>query len=149
MGDAGFLIILVLLVGVMWFMSNRTRKQQQKAQEFRSNLKPGDEVMTGSGLFGTVVAVEDDVVTLESTPGSQSRWLKAAIAKLVEPPAVADDEDDEAEADDEDEYDEDDADYEYEDDEAADDELDDIEVPDDLSGLDEAKPEDPDTKDTK
>lgn len=143
MGDPAFLVILVLLVGVMWFMSNRSRKQQQKAQEFRSNLKPGDEVMTGSGLFGTVVAVEDDTVTLESSPGTQTRWLKAAIAKLIEPPAV----DEEAEdSEDDDEYDDDSADYEYDDE---DDELDDIEVPDDLSGLEESKPEDPDTKDAK
>ncbi len=155
--DPFLITVLVLLVGAMWFMSNRSRKQQQKAQEFRNNLKPGDEVMTGSGLFGTVVAVEDDVITLESTPGSQTRWLKAAIAKLIEPPVADDEEADEEEAEGEDdEYDEDSADYEYEDDEYEDEEaeeLDGIEVPDDLSGLDDStkptKPEDPDTKDTK
>ena len=147
MGDPTILVILVLLVGVMWFMSNRSRKQQQKAQEFRSNLKPGDEVMTGSGLFGTVVAVEYDTVTLESSPGTQTRWLKAAIAKLIEPPVDedADDEDQGSDDEDDDEYDDDGADYEYDED----DELDDIEVPDDLSGLEGSKPEDPDTKDTK
>ena len=44
--------------------------------------------MTGSGLFGTIVAVDEekDIITIESTPGTQTRWLRAAIAKLVEPP---------------------------------------------------------------
>ena len=32
-----------------------------------------DEVMTASGLLGTVVDVEDDVITLESSPGSRTR----------------------------------------------------------------------------
>ncbi len=86
------IIILVIGVAAMWFMSTRARKQQREAMSFRDNLQPGQEVMTGSGLFGTVVSVEGDVVTLESTPGNESRWLKAAIAKLVDPP-VEDDED--------------------------------------------------------
>ena len=90
------IIILVIGVAAMWFMSTRARKQQREAMSFRDNLQPGQEVMTGSGLFGTVVSVEGDVVTLESTPGNESRWLKAAIAKLVDPP-VEETEDDEDE----------------------------------------------------
>lgn len=146
--DIGLFVILALMVGGMWFMSNRSRKQQQKTQEFRNNLKPGDEVMTGSGLFGTVVAVEGDQVTLESSPGNESRWLKAAIARLVEPPVAGPDED---EDEDDDLEDEDVDDEEYDDYEDEDDELEDeIEVPDDLSSLDE-KPEGdgPESKDTK
>lgn len=94
------IIILVIGVGAMWFMSSRARKQQREASSFRDNLQPGQEVMTGSGLFGTVVSVEGDVVTLESTPGTETRWLKAAIAKLVDPPVEEDDEDVEEETED-------------------------------------------------
>lgn len=133
--DTGIIILFALLLGGMWLMSNRTRKQQQKAQAFRDNLQPGDEVMTGSGLFATVVSVDADVVTLEASPGNQTRWLKAAISKLVEPPA----EPDEDPADNE-EYDED-----YEDEELVDDDA--IDVPDDLSSLDEPrKPADGEAK---
>ena len=79
-------IILALALGAMWLMTSRTRKQQRAAADFRSHLSVGQEVMTGSGLFGTVVGIDDDIITLESTPGSSSRWLRAAIAKVVEPP---------------------------------------------------------------
>ena len=115
-------IILIGLLGAMWYMSSRSRKTQQRAVEFRNNLKPGDEVMTHSGLLGTVVDVDGDTITLESLPGSQSRWIRAAIAKLIEPPTEdADDDANEAEDDaDDEEYDEE------------------IEVPDDLSSLDDA-----------
>lgn len=135
--DPSFFIILLLGVGLLWFMSSRTRKQQQEAARFRDRLEPGQEVMTGSGLFGTVVEVEDDRVTLEIAPGVFSQWLKPAIAKLVEPPVddeeysdgddegyVDGDYDDEEYADDEEEYEDD-----------ADEEWDGVEVPDDASSL--------------
>ena len=88
------LLPLVLVVGVMWLMTNRNRKQQRQAADFRANLAVGQEVMTGSGLFGTIVAVDGDTITLESTPGNRTRWIRAAIATLV-PPAEETVEDDE------------------------------------------------------
>lgn len=85
-------IIIVLAAGAMYLMSRSSRKKQKEAMSFRDNLQIGQEVMTGSGYFGTIVAVDDDAITLESTPGNTSRWLRAAIAKVVDPP-VADAED--------------------------------------------------------
>ncbi|MBD8077912.1 preprotein translocase subunit YajC [Cellulosimicrobium arenosum] len=86
--DFSFILILVLAAGAMFLMTNRTRKQQREAQNFRSLLAPGQEVMTGSGMFGTIVEVDEeaDIITIESTPGVQSRWLRAAIAKRVDEP---------------------------------------------------------------
>ncbi|MBO0900401.1 preprotein translocase subunit YajC [Cellulomonas sp. zg-ZUI222] len=82
--DYSFLIIMLLAFAALWFMSSRTRKQQREAAELRNNLEVGDEVMTASGLFGTVTAIDGDVVTLESTPGTQTRWLRAAIGRRTE-----------------------------------------------------------------
>ena len=86
------ILIVVLAAGAMYLMSRSSRKKQKEALSFRDNLQIGQEVMTGSGYFGTIVAVDDDAITLESTPGNTSRWLRAAIAKLVEPPVVDDSE---------------------------------------------------------
>lgn len=93
--DYSFLAILAVAFGAMWLMTSRTRKQQKAAADFRANLAPGQEVMTGSGLFATVVDIDDDVVTLETSPGVTSRWLRPAIAKLVEPPVIDEDVDEE------------------------------------------------------
>jgi preprotein translocase subunit YajC len=141
-------LILAIALGALWLMSSRTRKQQRAAQEFRNNLVPGDEVMTASGLLGTVVTVEDDVITLESSPGAHTRWIRAAIAKKIEPPveeldAVEDD------ADLDDELDElDDQDTAVRDADRisrANDDV--IDVPDDLSSLPPARKDgEPDTK---
>ena len=138
-------LILALALGALWLMSSRTRKQQRVAQEFRNNLVPGDEVMTASGLLGTVVAVEDDVITLESSPGAHTRWIRAAIAKKIEPPVeeIADVEDDDDLEDDFD--DQDDAVTDADRISRANDDV--IDVPDDLSSLPPARKDgDPDTK---
>ena len=135
------IIILALAFGAMWLMTSRTRKQQKKAAEFRANLEPGQEVMTGSGLFGTIVAVDDEAVTLETSPGVTSRWLRPAIAKLVEPPV--DDDLDEDEIDDDEDDDEEYQDDELEDGDESDEELEDEvpEIPDDASSLTEESDE--------
>jgi preprotein translocase subunit YajC len=139
MGNLSFLFILIIAFGALWLMSSRTRKQQRAASEFRNNLVVGDEVMTGSGLFGTVVDVEDDVITLETSPGgSRTRWIRAAVAKKIEPTVedtTLDDDEDQLEP----------ADGEADRLARADDEV--IDVPDDLSSLpDVRKDDDPDTK---
>ncbi|WP_245993323.1 preprotein translocase subunit YajC [Xylanimonas allomyrinae] len=73
------------LLGLMFFMSSRQRKQQKAQQEFRNELAAGQEVMTASGLFGTIVEIDEanDRITLDSA-GSRSIWLRAAIAKRVD-----------------------------------------------------------------
>lgn len=123
-----FFIIIALAFGAMWLMTNRTRKQQRAAGDFRANLEIGNEVMTGSGLYGTIVDIEGDTITLESTPGNETRWIRAAISKLVDPPVeetaesdedeLDEDEGDEYETDEyesDDEYDDDDVEYEADD----------------------------------
>ena len=94
--DPTFLIILVIGIGAMFLLSSRQRKAQREQLSFRDNLQPGQRVMTGSGMYGTVVEVDGDEVTLESTPGTQSVWIKAAIARLVDPPVEEVVEDDDA-----------------------------------------------------
>ena len=83
--DPVFLIMLVVIFGFLFLMMNRNRKQQRNMADMRSNLEVGDEVMTGSGLYGTVTGIDGDVITIESTPGVPTRWLKHAIGKKVDP----------------------------------------------------------------
>ena len=89
--DFSILILFAVLIALMFFMSSRTRKQQKQQAEFRSALAPGQEVMTGSGMIGTVVAIDEasDTVTIETMPGTQTRWLRAAVAKRMDTPVPA------------------------------------------------------------
>lgn len=95
--DPFLLIFMVLAVGGLFWMNSRAKKQQRAQGAFRDNLQVGQEVMTGSGLFGVITSIDDDVITLASTPGNESRWLRAAISKVVEPPVEDDADEDEIE----------------------------------------------------
>ncbi|MCL2595686.1 MAG: preprotein translocase subunit YajC [Promicromonosporaceae bacterium] len=89
-GGALFMFLpILLLVGFMFFMSRNQRKKMAVQQAFRSELQPGDEVMTGSGLFGTIIDIDEDTdrITIDSA-GSRSIWLRAAISKRVDAAAT-------------------------------------------------------------
>ena len=87
------LLLIVLLFGVMYFMMIRPQQKRRKeAQAMQSALGPGDEIVTIGGLHATVVAVEDDVVTVEISPGVDVRFARPAIARVISQQAVAGDE---------------------------------------------------------
>ena len=51
-------------------------------------LSAGDEVLTGAGIFGTVLDVEADRVTLETAPGTRITVLRSTIARRITDPAT-------------------------------------------------------------
>ena len=84
------LLLIVLLFGVMYFMMIRPQqKRRREAQAMQSALGPGDQIVTIGGLHATVVAVDDDVVTLEMSPGVTARYARPAIARVLTSAPVA------------------------------------------------------------
>jgi preprotein translocase subunit YajC len=84
-------ILLIAMAALLFVMYSRMRRQQRETELIQAGLVPGADIMTGSGLFATVVAVVDDVVVLETAPGSRSRWNRRAVARIVSsPPGAAD-----------------------------------------------------------
>ncbi|MCL2089812.1 MAG: preprotein translocase subunit YajC [Micrococcales bacterium] len=86
-GGLGFMFWVVLIGGgaLLWTTFSRSRKLQRGQVDVRNSLAPGDEVMTGSGLYGTVVSADGDVIVLETSPGVEQRWARAAVARKVDP----------------------------------------------------------------
>lgn len=84
-GSSFFLLLIVVVIGMFWFMNRNQRKQRQKMADLQSRLVPGQEVMTGSGIYGTVVDANDDRVRLELSPGVIVTVAKAAVTRTVEP----------------------------------------------------------------
>ena len=79
-------LLLLFALGLFVFTIMRGRRAQREAAATQSSLAPGTEIMTTSGMFATVVDVEDGVVTLETGPGQTSRWDKRAVARIVSAP---------------------------------------------------------------
>lgn len=81
-----FPLLLILLVGY-FFLVRPARARQRDVAAVRSRLEPGVEVQTTAGLLATVVEVHDDgIVVLEVAPGVRSRYLAAAVARVIPPP---------------------------------------------------------------
>jgi preprotein translocase subunit YajC len=63
------LVIVIALIGFWAIVMRPARVQQRQVAQLQAELKVGDEVIISAGIFGTVVALEDDRVKLEIAPG--------------------------------------------------------------------------------
>ncbi|GAA0625755.1 hypothetical protein GCM10009547_31330 [Sporichthya brevicatena] len=66
------------------------RAQARRAADLEKNLRPGVELITTAGVFGTVTRIDEEEVRLEIAPGVEIRLLKGAIGKILDPDAGAD-----------------------------------------------------------
>ncbi len=75
---------LVLIFVIFYFLL--VRPQQKKSKEHRNmlaQLKKNDEVLTSGGIFGKVISLADNVVTLEVAPNMRIRVNRPQIAQLT------------------------------------------------------------------
>lgn len=85
-----FIIIIVLFV-IAWVVLILPKQREVKRHNaFVESLATGDEVMTGSGIYGTLVRIDDATVLLQVAPGVELKVARRAIAsRVVEPGADA------------------------------------------------------------
>ena len=84
-----FVLLLALPVALYFMMIRPQKKRAQAQQQLSKSIGDGDEVMTTSGMYGFVTAIEDDIVWLEIAEGVDIRITRAAIAKKVTTAAAA------------------------------------------------------------
>ncbi len=84
-GGTGAFVEQLLIFGaiflVFWLLI--LRPQQKKAKEhtgFLETLKIGTKVVTSSGIYGTITALEDKAVKLEIAPKVVIKVLKSQVA---------------------------------------------------------------------
>ncbi len=85
MGDitsqAPTILLMVGVVALFYFMLVRPQqKRAKKQQELMEALKPGDRVMTISGIVGTVQYLGEKQAILEVSPGVEMTVVKAALS---------------------------------------------------------------------
>lgn len=92
---AGNIIFLVIIVGLFYFLwrgFSRPRQQQAARQrDLLSNLSAGDEILTASGIYGTVLDVETDRITIETAPGTRMTIARSTIARRISPETIGPD----------------------------------------------------------
>ena len=91
-------IPLVLILGVFWFLIIRPQQKKQKAhQRMVDSLNKGDKVVTNGGIFGTIVKVGDDRITLEIGSKVQINIERQQVSRMDKKSGVnKDDEEDDS-----------------------------------------------------
>ncbi len=80
---------LLPIIGIallFWFMIIRPQQRQRKAvQSMQASLEPGTEVMLTSGVYGTIVRIEDEKVWVDVADGVTLTVAKGAVGQVVQP----------------------------------------------------------------
>lgn len=74
-----FPLLLVALLVPMFLGVRRQKREAEKVTTMQDSLKVGDQVTTTSGLYGTVVDLDDTTVDLEIAEDVVTTWLRQAI----------------------------------------------------------------------
>ncbi len=76
-------IPLVLILGVFWFLIIRPQQKKQKAHQLMvDSLNKGDKVVTNGGIFGTIVKVGEDRITLEIASKVQINIERQQVSRM-------------------------------------------------------------------
>lgn len=81
------LIVIAVLFVIAWVVLILPKQRELKRHNgLIASLEVGDEVMTGAGVYGTLVHLEADTVLLQVAPGVELKIARRAIAAKVEAP---------------------------------------------------------------
>jgi preprotein translocase subunit YajC len=81
---------LVAMGVIFWFLIIRPQMRRQKEHQTKiAAIKKGDQVLTGGGLVGKIVRVDDHYVDVELAPGIKVKAVKSTITDIIPPGSSA------------------------------------------------------------
>ena len=88
-GESSYLMLIWfgLIFVAFWFLLIRPQKKKQKEHEkLLSELRKGDKVVTSSGMFGTIFAIDDEKgrIILRINDQTKLEFLRSSIAAKVD-----------------------------------------------------------------
>jgi len=89
-------VIVLLIICYPIFMILRNKKEQQKVSELNQSIKVGKDILTSSGVYGTVVDIRDGengskIVTIETGVDDKKSYLSIdslAVYAVLNPDPV-------------------------------------------------------------
>ena len=89
LSNYGLIILLVVLLGFMFWSSRRRMQKQKLEQEQKARQTvPGAEVLMQGGLYGTIISFDpenlDQPAIVEIAPGVQIKVHSQAILRVVD-----------------------------------------------------------------
>ena len=82
-GMIGFLPLILIAAVFYMLLIRPMKKQEQERQKLASNLKKNDEVLTNSGIFGTISDVGDgeDRITVKIVDNVRVKMTRASVLR--------------------------------------------------------------------
>jgi preprotein translocase subunit YajC len=78
------LLFFALLAVVMWLLLFQPqRKRAKEHAALMATLKPGDKIVTSSGIIGVVIAVKEKSISIRSAD-TKLEILKSAVSEVTE-----------------------------------------------------------------
>ncbi|MFM9147758.1 MAG: preprotein translocase subunit YajC [Verrucomicrobiota bacterium] len=71
----------LLLVGMYFLLFAPQRKRQKELEKLQSSLAVGDLVVAAGGIYGKVVSIKDDRITLELESGRMAVHKSSVMGK--------------------------------------------------------------------
>ena len=86
-GSFLFTLVFMGLIGAaMYFLMIRPqRRRLRETQELQRAIEVGDEIITNSGMYGFVNAIDGDVVWLEIADDTEIRIARSAMLRRINP----------------------------------------------------------------
>lgn len=76
-------ILLIFVIFYLLLILPQQRKQKQHASMINS-LKKGDQILTSSGMYGTVVDVKEQKIVLKIADEVKIEIIKSAVAAVID-----------------------------------------------------------------
>jgi preprotein translocase subunit YajC len=84
------LFVVAATFALLWVFFILPRQRQVRAhQQLVASLQAGDEVILTAGIFGRIVTVQPEEVSIEVAPGVDLRVARQAVLRRVEPADMA------------------------------------------------------------
>ena len=92
-----FLVYFALLAVAFFFLIVRPQRRQLAARRsLIAAIEVGDDIITAGGIYGTVLAIEGDTLSLEVADGVVLTLAREAVARRREEAEAPEDEGEEA-----------------------------------------------------
>ena len=80
------LLFMAAIGGAMYFLMIRPQRRRLKeSQSLQREISEGDEVITNSGMYGFVNALDGDTVWLEIAEGTEIRVSRNSLLRRINP----------------------------------------------------------------
>ena len=83
-GIASFIPLILIFVVFYFLLIRPQQKQAKQHQQFLSDLKNGNKVVTKGGIHGTITGMTDSVITVEIADNVRIKLSRSAIAGPVD-----------------------------------------------------------------